>query len=541
MGPAGKTHEELRREIEDLRARLQEAEETLRAIRSGEVDALVVSGPQGEQVYTLKGADHTYRVLIEEMKEGAATLTVDGTILYANSRLAEMLRTPLEKVIGSSVHRFVEQPHQQMGQALLQQGKQGAAKGELTLRAEDGAQVPVLASVSPLRMQGAPVLCMVVTDLTEQKRYEEIVAAERLARSILDQAAQAIVVCDGTGRIIRASHTARQLCGQNPMLQPFDAVFPLQVAAQPERAAGGPFSLVDVLRGERLRDIEVCLTLRDGQVRSLLLSAGPLLGAQGEVLGCVVTLTDITERRRAERELERQARELARSNAELEQFAYIASHDLQEPLRTVGSFVELLARRYRGKLDEDADDFIEFIVDGAARMQRLIENLLAYSRVTTKGREFQPADCTAALGQAVVNLQLAIQQSGAVVTNDDLPTVMADEAQLVQLFQNLVDNAIKFRREEPPRVHVSAEQGEGEWVFRVRDNGIGIDPGFFHRIFQMLQRWHGRGDYPGAGIGLALCKKIAERHGGRIWVESKLGKGSTFSFAIPFEGAGRNG
>jgi light-regulated signal transduction histidine kinase (bacteriophytochrome) len=242
---------------------------------------------------------------------------------------------------------------------------------------------------------------------------------------------------------------------------------------------------------------------------------------------------ELDERRRAEQALSRYAADLARSNAELEQFAYVASHDLQEPLRMVASFTQLLARRYRGKLGQDADEFIGFAVDGATRMRSLLDDLLAYSRVGTRGKPLAPTDMNAVLEDALNNLTNSIAESGAAITRESLPTVPGDRVQLVQLFQNLLANAIKFHGNGAPQIHVSAGKQDSQWIFGVRDNGIGIAPEQQERIFMIFQRLHHRSEYPGTGIGLAICKKIVERHGGRIWVESRPQEGATFYFSIP--------
>jgi two-component system sensor histidine kinase/response regulator len=224
---------------------------------------------------------------------------------------------------------------------------------------------------------------------------------------------------------------------------------------------------------------------------------------------------------------------LLRSNTELEQLAYVASHDMQEPLRMVASYLQLVAQRYRGQLDADADEFIGYAVDGAKRMQALINDLLAYSRVGTKARPFEPTDCARVVDTALSNLRVAIADSGATVTLGTLPTVMGDSMQLLQLFQNLIGNAMKFKRDEAVRLHIGAEPAGEFWRFSVSDNGIGIAAEYFERIFVLFQRLHGRGEYPGTGIGLAICKKIVERHGGSISVESQPDVGSTFHFTIP--------
>jgi len=274
----------------------------------------------------------------------------------------------------------------------------------------------------------------------------------------------------------------------------------------------------------------------DGARRYMHVIKAPVLDARARVIGTQTMFWDETARREAEEALGRTAAELRRSNRELELFAHVASHDLQEPLRMIASYTKLLARRYGERLDSDAKEYIQFSVDGAVRMQDLLQDLLAYSRVNSRAMPLAPTDGGEALADVLANLKLAIEEAGAVVTHDPLPTVMADATQLRQLLQNLIANALKFRGTEKPRIHVSARTSEGspqpEWILSVRDNGIGIEPSYFERIFVIFQRLHTRDEYPGTGLGLALCKKIVERHGGRIWVESTPRQGSTFFFTL---------
>ncbi|MCD6041752.1 MAG: multi-sensor signal transduction histidine kinase, partial [Burkholderiales bacterium] len=262
---------------------------------------------------------------------------------------------------------------------------------------------------------------------------------------------------------------------------------------------------------------------KDGAEVWVDLAVALVRDAAGQPLYEIAVFNDITE--------------LKRSNAELEQFAYVASHDLQEPLRMVASYTQLLGRRYESKLDGDAREFMAYIVDGATRMKQLIEDLLAYSRVGTKAQDFRPVPVEAAVRRALFNLRVAIEESGAAVTYDPMPTVQADEVQLGQLLQNLVGNALKFRSNSVPRIHLGVLEKDSEFVFEVRDNGIGIEPQYYERIFMVFQRLHNKGEYPGTGIGLAICKKVVERHGGRIWVESRPAQGpdqgSSFFFTLP--------
>jgi light-regulated signal transduction histidine kinase (bacteriophytochrome) len=274
------------------------------------------------------------------------------------------------------------------------------------------------------------------------------------------------------------------------------------------------------------RRVEVTALHRDGHEFPVEISISPRRIGDTYVFNAF--LHDIGERKRAEEAL-------TRSNADLQQFAYFASHDLQEPIRAVAGFCQLLAEKYGGHFDAKGQQWLEYVVDGAKHMQALVQGLLRFSRVETESRPFVATPATDVVEQAVENLKALIQESGAHITWSELPAVKVDPVQLVAVFQNLIGNAIKFRGTEPPRIHVSAERNRAEWVFHVRDNGIGIDPKHHKRLFVMFQRLHRRHEYPGTGIGLALCKRIVERHGGRMWLESEPGKGSDFYFAIPAE------
>jgi light-regulated signal transduction histidine kinase (bacteriophytochrome) len=277
--------------------------------------------------------------------------------------------------------------------------------------------------------------------------------------------------------------------------------------------------------------LELFARRKNGREFPVEISLSPMKSDGEQLVTAIVR--DKTDRQATEQRLQAAVADLARSNAELEQFAYVASHDLQEPLRMVASYTQLLARRYKGQLDQDADEFIEFAVDGARRMQELINDLLTYSRVGTG--ELQPAAVdTGRLTEDVVrDLAAALEESGGRVEHTDLPLVQGDPTQLRQLFQNLIANAVKFHGERQPHVRITATASDTLWTFAVRDNGIGIEPQYLERIFVLFQRLHTRADYPGTGIGLAICKKIVQRHGGRIWLESHTGQGTTFFFTLP--------
>jgi PAS domain S-box-containing protein len=362
---------------------------------------------------------------------------------------------------------------------------------------------------------------------SEHKRTQKALEESELRfRDLYDHAPLGYHEYDHEGRITNVNGTDLEMLGYSQEEMIGQYIWKFNVGEDIVRQ-----QVLEKLQGLRPpgHSLERTYRRRGGTVFPVLIEDRLILDEKGRIKGIRCTIQDITERKRAEEEL-------ARSNKELEQLAYVASHDLQEPLRMVTSYVQLLARRYRGKLDGDADEFIGFAVDGATRMQQLINDLLTYSRVGTRGREFEPTDCEIILGQALENLQIAIEEKRALVTHDPLPTILADNVQLGQLFQNLIGNAIKFQGPESPHVHVSASRNENGWVLSVRDNGIGIAPEYAERIFVIFQRLHTREKYPGTGIGLAVCKKIVERHGGRIWVESKPGKGAAFYFTLPGKG-----
>jgi len=373
----------------------------------------------------------------------------------------------------------------------------------------------------------------VFTDITERKLIEQELARERdLLHILMDHIPDQIFFKDRESRFTRVNRAAANALGVDEPsqavgltdgdLHPEDLANEYLADEQRLIAAGVP--LVGKLEAQRSAD---------GREYWLSTTKVPIRDGDGQVIGIAGISRDVSDRIQVEEELRETAAELARSNEELQQFAYVASHDLQEPLRMVASYTQLLARRYQDRLDQDGLDFINYAVDGATRMQGLIQDLLAYSRVGTRAGMFEPIDLSAAMDRALANLHAAVGESEAKITRGALPTVQGDLVQLTQLFQNLLGNAIKFRGSEPCRIHVSARRAGREWEISVTDNGIGIEPEYTERIFVIFQRLHGKGDYPGTGIGLAICKKIAARHGGRIWVESQFGKGSTVYFTIP--------
>ena len=400
----------------------------------------------------------------------------------------------------------------------------------------DGTPFPATILLTRVELEGRTGLQATVRDVTEQKRAEKelTLVSNRL---LLATRAASIGVWDfdPVNNILIWDDEMFRVYGV-PREKFTGAYEAWQATVHPEDLPREMEKVRMALANEQEFDSEFRVIWPDKSIHHIKANATVFWDASGKAARMIGTNWDITAQKRAEEELAHTVAELARSNADLAQFASVASHDLQEPLRAVAGCVELLQRRYGDKLDAQAAEWMQLTVEGAKRMQTLIRDLLAYSRVGTRGKSFERTDASTALDLALANLATAIRESGAVITHDPLPSLVADPTQMAQLFQNLIGNALKFCKERSPEIHVGAQRGKEGWTLSVRDNGIGIEPQYRERIFVIFQRLHKRAEYPGTGIGLAICQRIVERHGGRIWVESEPGKGSTFYFTIPHNG-----
>ena len=358
-------------------------------------------------------------------------------------------------------------------------------------------------------------------------------SADSIFKSLLQAAPDGILVCDSRGAITTASDQCEALFGYAPselVGQLIEVLVPDTVKV---KHVGLRQRYQEMPRRRPMgAGLDLYARRKDGSQLPVEISLSSCM-VDGEA--CVIAVVrDVSDRRRLENDLNRLIEELKRSNEELEQFAYIASHDLQEPLRMVSGYTQLLKRRYVGQLDAEANEYIDYAVDGVKRMQTLIQDLLAYARLSTRGRGFQVTDLNFLLRQVLANLATQIEEAGAIITVGELPNLLVDASQVVQVFQNLLSNALKFRRPTIPLVIAISATRDGDcWRFTVSDNGIGIDPQYSGRIFEVFQRLHTRDQFPGNGIGLAICKKVVERHHGRIWFESTLGEGTSFHFTLP--------
>jgi PAS domain S-box-containing protein len=462
----------------------------------------------------------------------------DGRYLAVNSAWEEFFGIARERFIGKQVDElypsapWVAGEHRAMDEELWKAPGSQSYEIKITTRNAGPRSTIYHKATFPGPDGEVAGLMGTIIDVTGRKKAKRALReSEERFRQTFELAASGIAHVDLNGRFLRVNHALCRILGYSAD----------ELAGRTVKDVSHPDDQ-GVTDAERRRmhdgkldsvDFEKRYLRKDGETVWVDLTVALVRDEERRPVYEIAVFDDITARKRADAELRAANEELARSNAELEQFAYVASHDLQEPLRMVASYTQLLGKRYGERLDGDAKEFMTYIVDGAGRMKQLIEDLLAYSRVGTRGRNFRPVKLEAVFERARSNLRGALEDSGGELTRDALPEVQGDESQLVQLLQNLIGNAIKFRSAEAPRVHVSSVLNENEYAIAVQDNGIGIEAQYFERIFMVFQRLHDKGRFPGTGIGLAICKKVVDRHGGRIWVESAPGKGSRFVFTLP--------
>jgi PAS domain S-box-containing protein len=575
MATSHPSPEDLLAENADLRIRLEEAEDTLRAIREGEVDALVVYKPAGEQIYTLKGADHSYRILIEAINEGAVILALDGDILYANQQLAEILGAPLERLVGTCISDYVEAADRELFMALISHGRQSASKGEVSLRNRYGVIVPAYLSFRSFNLEESPgAVCLVVTDLTQQKRQEAILVEEKLSRVIFEQAQAVILVVDPEGRILRASHEVHRICRSNLLLRQFDEVIRLAsfdtTGGESSPAAGKPFSISSILQGKIFHGLEVSFSPPEGrEPLEMLLNAGPLLGRQGEVMGAVVTLTDITARKRAEEALK-------------------AAHDqLEQKVKDRTAELQLMV----AQLQEEVMDRLqaeESLKESEARLRHLSSRLLDAQE---KERKRLAVELHDELGHALLTIKLQLRALARGLTPEQ--KTLAEDIEVLQPFiDGVLDNVrrlyfalspgnledlgltgalrqmldefakhhknIRWQiridnldREFPPltqtviyrivqeiltnigkhakpsRVSVRVKRNPTAALFTVEDNGCGFDTSRIHSL-----------DDSNRGLGLAAMEERVRMQGGTLEIVSRENQGTRIAFTLPL-GSGR--
>ena len=528
--------EELRREVEELRRQLVEARETGRAIQDGEVDAVIVTDDEFPRILMLDSADKPYQLLVERMHQGAATLTVEGALLYCNEPFSQLVRAPLEALRGRAMQELIDRRSVPLFEALLRDGLAASVEAEIVVRRDDGSWVPLWLGVSALH-EGIGNVCLLVADLTEQKRRERLVADSAMARSVLDQVGDAVIVCDVAGTVVRASRTAHDLCGANPILRPFDEMFALSRPA----ASGERRERVDVgaaWRGETLHGWEVGLVRPDGGLAELLLNAGPLVAAGGEMLGAVVTLTDITALREAQDELHRRAAALQEADRRKDEFLAMLAHELRNPLAPIRASLEIMT--LRGLDDPMMRKCRDVIERQTQQLTRLVDDLLEVSRIRTGKIQLRTerVNLCLAVSRGIETSRPVIdaKRHSLTVTLPDAPIwVDADLTRMAQVVGNLVNNAAKYT-EKGGEIAVRVVQADGVGEISIRDSGIGIPREMLATVFDLFTQVSGAIDRSqgGLGIGLALVKQLVVMHGGQVEARSDgPGRGSEIVVRLP--------
>lgn len=483
--------------------------------------------------------------VLDNLAAFVGVLKPDGTLIEANRAALEAANLTADDVYNLPFEKTYWWSHSEAVQAQLRDAINRAARGEIVrydvqVLVRDRRLITIDFMLAPVMDDAGKVEFLIPSgiDITERVRLTRLLATQRQQlETVLNNVPG--IVWEGRGHPAESDHVIDFVSRYAPKILGYSVeewrTTPgfWQKITQAEDLEGVTEGMRALLANGEPGTLEFRAVARNGEIVPIELHMAALRDADGALIGACGVVMDISTRKLAEEERARSALELARSNEELQQFAYVASHDLQEPLRMITSYLQLVERRYAEQLDDDGREFIGFAVDGASRLKALINDLLAYSRVQSQEKDFALLDVNRIYDQAIKNLEISIEETGAQITHDPLPEVMGGENLLTLLFQNLISNAIKYRREEAPTIHVGCNRQGREWHFTVRDNGVGIEPEYLERIFIIFQRLHSKDEYSGTGIGLAICKKVVERHDGRIWVESTVGQGSTFHFTIP--------
>jgi len=495
----------------------------------GYYSAVVDITDRKEEQKALEESEERHRVVFDTLVDALVITDLTGHVVEVNPAACRTYGYRREEFIGLHATQLITPEYHLVFQDFLCSMEEvGSFAGETIDIRKDKATFNTEVRGSPILFKGEPHFLAIVRDVTELKKAErQILREKQISEKIIDSLPGLFFQISTSGKMIRWNKFFRTLTGLSDA--EIRKLSPLHTVQDSEKERIG--RAIEQAFSKGYGEAEVNLVSREGkQIPFFFSGTSQMIDKSPYMIGMGI---DISKLKAAEEKLRTILSELEQSNRELERFAYVASHDLQEPLRKIRSFSDLLSKRYEGQLDEKADKYIGYIIHGTTRMRALINDLLAYSRVETREKPFESVNTETLIEGVLGNLQSAIRERGAVVSHDPLPLVKGDPSQLEQVFHNIMDNALKFHGEEPPRIHVSAREGEGEWIFSLSDNGIGMKMEYAERIFIIFQRLHARGDFPGTGIGLALSKKIIERHGGRIWVESEPGKGSTFFFTIP--------
>lgn len=558
---APKINQELLAEIAELRTRLEEAQETLRAIRNGEVDALIVATPDGDRVFTIKGAQTPYRIIVESINEGAATLTEGGILLYANTSLAEMLRLPMPQLMGSSLFDRTVPNHHARLRTLLRKGLRQNARGEISLITGSGATLPVHVSLRRLPKEGATGLSAVITDITRQKEAAKILEKKVRQRTaelqkakdlneyqlaqlnaIFTQMNEGLAIFDPSGYLLSMNPAALEIHGFSSLEQSRKHLHELgelfELSDEEDRLLPvEEWPISRAIRGETIKSY-VARVRRVDSGRSWYASYGavPIHDQRGRMLLAIVTLRDITGQKIAEQERELLIEDLEKAVKELEGFTYSVSHDLRAPIRHLSSYAHLLRQSINASLDPKNREYLNIIVEGARKLGILMDELLKFSRMDRIALSKIRVNLDTLVGEIVRDYKEETHGRSIDWRLSPLPEAFGDQAMLHLVFGNLIDNAVKFTsRRRKAVIEIGVAENEENHIIFVKDNGIGFDMRYYNKLFGVFHRLHTAEEFEGTGIGLANVQRIVERHGGRIWGVGEVNKGAAFYVSLPRE------